>query len=201
MSLSFLFYLALVDPRLAVDEVLKRFQPIYLIPAFLALAFAQGGLSISGHLVNKAPLTGLGFFLEVLGAGITGLTEIIVIGLIVHAIVSGTKGSGTLLRLLVCICFCHLPLVFLPCLSIVEQFLEIYTNEVMAITFYMVLSLGLVVYILHLVAFAIQEAYGLKTWMRAFGALVVSIFIMLFLFASGSLGLGFTLVSAVMNSF
>jgi hypothetical protein len=201
MSLTTLFYLALIEPRLALEEILRRFQAIYLIPAFFCLVLAQIGLAVSGHLVNKAPLNGAGFFFEILGSGITGLTEIIVIGLIVHALVSGGEGLATFFRLLVCICFCQLPLVFLPCFSILEKALEVYTNEVLALTLYMVFSFGLAIYIIHLLAFSIQQAYALKTWIRAFGALAVAIFIMLVLFASGSLGLGFTLASALMNSF
>ena len=180
MKLLSLFYLCLVSPRNAVQEILKNFGSHYLFVGFLIFLFAQTSSSISFHMIDTVGLNFFGLILQVIGAVSVGLIHMIFFCFVIHAMVTTMGYQGNYVKLLAWDLFSQAPMTLLCSFWILGKSFEVFLgNAVLAgLVYFFTLAL-LFVQCFYLLGLGIQQNYGFTSWGKSFLVMAASVFICL----------------------
>ena len=175
-----LFYLCLISPKTAVQEILKNFVSYYLFTGLLIFLFAQASSNISFHMIDPVGLNIFGSFLQLVGAVTVGLVHMILFCFVIHAMVTTMGYQGSYVKLLAWDLFSQAPMSLLCSFWILGKSFEVFLgNAVLAgLVYFFTLAL-LFIQCFYLLGLGIQQNYGFTSWGKSFLVMAASVFICL----------------------
>jgi|GEM_PF-1930147 len=200
MNLVRLLYLSLVSPRLAVLEVEGSFHFSYLLLSLFGFTLSQAALLISSSLVEDSWLKAGPFFLELGGSVLTGIVQVIFIGLMIHVVLSKKVDGWVFPKMLTSFFLVQMPFAYLVGVSILSQSIDIYAqNPALGMTFFLIFSAFLFGFVIYHLGKGIQIHYQADSWVQAFSILAISLFLAVFLQFAASAGMLLTLIASLLS--
>ena len=197
-----LLFFGLLNPRHALSVIAHEFQAVYFVVGFITLCLGCVGLSLSHHMFYASPLTLMGFCFEVWGLMVLLFAMIALVSVLVHLVVSKGHGIDDFIKLLGCALIAQMPLAIMVSVGIIAKALEVYLdNSTISTLINGVALVYLLLYLVSLFSYSIQQVYQISSIGKAFLALAVGIFLCVLLHVLVFIGSGFSFLSLFLNAF